>query len=91
MNPRTGQEIWAQEDHETPGGLLTWEFLPGKLYKDEFYVPIPDDIPPGEYFLEIGFYDPNTGEQLEPDPAAVQPPLRILWRSILLPNIRVHD
>ncbi|MCU0500330.1 MAG: hypothetical protein MUC51_00945 [Anaerolineae bacterium] len=90
MNPRSGNEIWAQEEHQTPGGLLTSEYLPGKLYKDEFRVPLPEDLPPGEYFVEVGWFDPESGEQLDPQPDTVQPPLRILWRSILLPSVQVR-
>ena len=90
MNPRTQNEIWAQVEHPTPGGLLATEFLPGKLYTDEFRVRIPDDMPPDEYFLEVGWFSPQSGEQLEPQPETVQPPLKILWRSILLPSLRVR-
>jgi hypothetical protein len=90
MNPRSGNEIWAQEEHQTPGGLLTTEFLPGKLYKDEFRVPLPDDLPPGEYFVEVGWFNPESGEQLDPQPETVQPPLKILWRSILLPSVQAR-
>jgi hypothetical protein len=88
-SPVTGGDIWAQVEHVAPGGLLAAEFLPGKLYKDEFRVRIPADMPPGEYFLEVGWFDPVTGEQLDPAPGTVQPPLKILWRSILLPALRV--
>ncbi len=90
MNPRTGNEIWAQNEHVAPGGLLATEFLAGKLYKDEFRVPLPSDVPPGEYFLEVGWYDPQSGEQLDPLPETVKPPLKILWRSILLPSVQVR-
>ena len=90
MNPRTGQEIWAQEEHQTPGGLLVSEFSPDQLYRDEFRLRLPDDLPPGQYFLEIGWFDPATGEQLEPQTEAVRAPLSILWRSILLPSIQVR-
>lgn len=90
LEPTTGQEIWAQEDHVNPGGLLTTEFVPGKLYSDEVRVAIPETMPAGEYFLEVGWFDPASGEQLEPLPEAVRPPLRILWRSILLPSVTVE-
>ncbi len=90
MNPRSGNEIWAQEEHQTPGGLLTTEYLPGKLYKDEFRVPLPEDMPPGEYFLEVGWFNPKTGEQLDPLGETIKPPLKILWRSILLPSVTVQ-
>ena len=89
MNPRTGGEIWAQEEHTAPGGLLATDFLPGKLYEEEFRFTLPTDIPPATYFLEIGWFDPQTGEQVDLDPNAVPPPLRILWRSLLLPSLRV--
>jgi hypothetical protein len=89
VNPRTGNEIWAQDEHETPGGLLTTEYLPGRLYLDEFRVRLPEDLPPDEYFLEVGLADLAAGEQLEPQADAVKPPLGILWRSILLPNVMV--
>ena len=89
MNPRTGNEIWAQDEHETPGGLLTTEYLPGRLYLDEFRVRLPDDMPPGEYFLEVGWAGLAAGEQMEPQADAVKPPLKVLWRSILLPNLTV--
>jgi hypothetical protein len=90
MNSRSGNEIWAQEEHQTPGGLLTTEFLPGKLYKDEFRVPIPNDLPLDEYFVEVGWFNPESSEQLDPQPETVQPPLKILWRSILLPSVQVR-
>jgi hypothetical protein len=90
MNPRTGSEIWAQENHLGPGGLLTTDFVPGKLYTDEFRVRLPADMPPGAYFLEVGWADSTSGEQLEPQPDAVKLPLKILWRSILLPSIQVR-
>ncbi len=90
VDPRSGSEIWAQQDHPAPAGLLTTEFVPGKLYLDELRVPIPADMPPGEYRLEAGWFDPASGEQLEPAPAAVQEPLGILWRSILLPPVTVE-
>jgi hypothetical protein len=90
MNPRTGNELWAQDEHETPAGLLTTEYLPGRLYVDEFRIRLPDDIPPGEYYLEVGWADLASGEQLDPQADAVKPPLKVLWRSILLPNITVR-
>jgi hypothetical protein len=90
VNPRTGSDIWAQEDRDAPGGFPTSDYAAGKLYKDEFRVSLPQDMPPGTYYLEIGLTDPATGEQLDPQADAVQPPLKVLWRSILLPSIKVR-
>ena len=90
MNPETGDDIWVQKEVEGPGGFFTTGYLPGRIYADEQRLRIPKEMPPGEYFLEIGWFDPSTGEQLEPDPASIKPPLRILWRSVLLPSVQVR-
>ena len=90
LNPRSGGEIWAQTEHVAPGGLSSAKYLPDKIYKDEFRVPLPEDMPPGDYFLEVGWFDPQSGEQLDPQAETVKPPLKILWRSILLPSVQVR-
>lgn len=89
LNPRSGDGIWAQQENYAPGGRLTSQYQSGKLYVDEFRVRLPEDMPSGEYFLEIGLFDPVTGEQLDPLANRVEPPLDILWRSLLLPNLAV--
>lgn len=47
-------------------------------------------MPPGEYFLEVGLFDPETMEQIDPIANQVEPPLGILRRSLLLPNVTVQ-
>ncbi len=89
LNPRSGDGIWAQQENYAPGGRLTSQYQPGKLYVDEFRVRLPEDMPSGEYFLEIGLFDPVTVEQLDPLADRVEPPLGILWRSLLLPNLTI--
>jgi hypothetical protein len=91
-NPRSGDEIWAQGVNYAPGmgGITTNQFVSGRLYKDEIRVTLPKDMPTGEYFLEIGLFNPETGEQLDPVAETVQLPLKILWRSILLPSLAVR-
>jgi hypothetical protein len=42
------------------------------------------------YNFEVGWYNPQAGEQLEPKPETVTPPHAILWRSILLPPLTVE-
>ncbi len=91
LNPGNGTELWTQDEHYTPGGRVTSDYWPTQVYADVFSLRLPEDMPLGEYFLETGWFDQTKAEQLEPDPAAVKPPLRILWRSILLPSIRVVD
>lgn len=90
VNPATGSEIWAQDEHVAPGGLLMRDLIPGRLYLDEFRIALPEDIPPGEYLLEVGWFDAATGEQLDPLDETMSPPMRELWRSVLLPSITVE-
>jgi hypothetical protein len=90
VNPRTGSDIWAQEERITPGGLLMRDLAPGKLYQDEYRIVLPEDMPPGEYLLEVGWFDAATGEQIDPLAETVEAPLGILWRSVLLPSIVVR-
>lgn len=89
LNPETENEIWAQDEHVTPGNLLSTDFVSEKIYLDEFRIRLPENMPPGEYYLEVGWFDPATGEQIEPVPDTVKPPYRILWRSVLLSNLVV--
>jgi arabinofuranosyltransferase len=90
LNPRTGSEIWAQDEHFEPGGRLTIDYWPPQVYADQFVLTLPDDIPPGDYFVEVGWLDMETGEQLLPSKEALAPPLRELWHSVLLPSISVR-
>jgi len=90
LNPRSGNEIWAQAEHMEPGGRLTTDYWPPQVYADQFFLTLPADMPPGDYFLEIGWFDPQSGEQLDPVDATMLPPLRKLWRSVLLPSLTVH-
>jgi hypothetical protein len=89
-NPRSENGMWAQAERRTWDGLYTTELLPGKLYEDAFRLDLPADIPEGDYFLEIGWFDVATGEQVDIPPEAVQTPLRVLWRSVLLPDLQVR-
>jgi 4-amino-4-deoxy-L-arabinose transferase-like glycosyltransferase len=46
-----------------------WEA--GKDVTDHVLIPIPADLPPGEYSLLTGFYDPASGERLEGQAARI--------------------
>jgi hypothetical protein len=50
-----------------PGSSLlpTTNWLEGEVIADEYEVPIKAGAPPGEYTIEIGMYEPSTGERLE--------------------------
>jgi hypothetical protein len=36
----------------------------GEIIKDEWRVPVPEDVPAGEYELRVGLYDPISGVRL---------------------------
>ena len=90
VNPRTGSDIWTQSDHVAPAGLFSQQFVPGRLYLDDYQLVLPEDMPPGVYLLEVGWFDPASGQQLDPQADAVRPPLKVLWRSVLLPSVTVR-
>ncbi len=86
-NPRDPYGIWAQAEHYEPGGHWTTDYWRQHVYVDQFTLRLPPDIPPGEYGLEVGWFDPKAGQQVEPLTETMKPPLRVLWRSVLLPNV----
>jgi len=89
-NPQNPGGHWAQDEHFNPGGRENVEFWRDQVYVDQVLLQLPAEIPPGDYLLEVGWFNPETGEQLEPRPETVQAPLSILWRSILLPSLQVE-
>jgi hypothetical protein len=87
VNPATGGDIWLQEDRLAPGGFATRDIEPGWIYDDLFIVTIPPEMPAGEYFLEFGWVDLKSGEQSD---VLTAEPLRVLWRSVLLPSLQIR-
>ncbi len=47
-----------------PAGYPTSDWRPGEIVVDHFRVDLPDDLPPGDYSLQTGFYDPATTTRL---------------------------
>jgi hypothetical protein len=57
-----GSTVWAGHDARPGNGSLpTMAWAPGDLVLDEYQLPLPDDLPAGEYLIEIGLYDPAAG------------------------------
>jgi hypothetical protein len=46
------------------GAAPTTTWLPGEIIADAYSLPLPADLPAGEYRLIVGFYNPTTGERL---------------------------
>lgn len=48
-----------------PGDLATSNWLPGYYVEEHGLIAVPVDTPPGTYTLDLGVYDPESGEQLD--------------------------
>lgn len=66
FNPETNNPLWGQQDKQLPGDLPLTRWEAGRLYRDTYTFRIPAHTPPGEYQLEIGWWEPAAGSRLEP-------------------------
>jgi hypothetical protein len=56
---------WAGDDHQPYGGLYpTSAWGAGEMVRDSFTLTIPANAPPGLYDVQVGWYDPATGQRL---------------------------
>jgi mannosyltransferase len=61
MNPTMQSPVWAQMDSEPVGGSRpTTSWRVGEMIEDRYGLLLPLNMPPGEYWIEIGMYDPTT-------------------------------
>jgi hypothetical protein len=57
--------LYGQVDQSPGAGAFpTTGWLPGEYIADAYTVPITANAPLGDYHIEIGMYNPNTGERL---------------------------
>jgi hypothetical protein len=73
LHPQKNTPLWAGDDHE-PGqaSYPTPAWQPGEVILDEFVLPIPADALPGEYDLEVGFYQLQSMQRMPISHADVQ-------------------
>jgi hypothetical protein len=58
-------KVWGQRDSlPGEGNLPTTGWLPGEVIVDQYKVPIRPDARPGQYVIEIGMYQAETGQRL---------------------------
>jgi hypothetical protein len=63
-----GGDLVAQHDSSPGGGYApTSAWSPGTEVSDRHGLSLPADLPPGEYRLIAGLYDPTSGERLSVD------------------------
>jgi hypothetical protein len=61
----TSGAVRAQHDGEPVDGTYpTTLWWPGEFVKDTFAIPLPPDLPPGDYALRVGMYVAETGTRL---------------------------
>ncbi|MCC6800988.1 MAG: hypothetical protein IT325_12795, partial [Anaerolineae bacterium] len=59
IDPARPDQPLAQGDDEPLGGRWpTSAWIAGRAFVDPHAVALPDDLPPGEYALAVGFYRP---------------------------------
>lgn len=86
-NPATNGPVWAQDDQEPlEGAYPTVAWLPGRPLRDRYRLTLPPEIPPGDYELEVGMYQPTNGERLPVSGEGAAPDAQ----RILLTVIRVQ-
>ncbi|HTP11852.1 MAG TPA: hypothetical protein VMP08_26540, partial [Anaerolineae bacterium] len=54
-------QLYAQQDYTPLGGAFPtqlWipKWIEGQIVNDPYQIKVPDDLPPGEYFIEAGMY-----------------------------------
>ncbi|MFN2137386.1 MAG: hypothetical protein ACK2UK_15605 [Candidatus Promineifilaceae bacterium] len=58
-------EIVAQVDRQPLSGLAPTSFWqPGDIVRDPYTIPVPSDLPPGDYQIQVGLFDRQTGARL---------------------------
>lgn len=63
-NPATGSPLWSQDDRFPQNERIsTTTWATGTLYRDVHPLPLAD-VPPGEYTVTVGFYNPETLERI---------------------------
>jgi hypothetical protein len=93
FNPRSGNPLWGQQEKDAPGSHSLSRWTPGKVYRDSYEFQVDPAAPAGEYALEIGWFEPESGERLKPtleSPAGAQGMRLSDLDSLLIPGIIVR-
>ncbi|MGB9888148.1 MAG: 6-pyruvoyl-tetrahydropterin synthase-related protein [Anaerolineae bacterium] len=85
VNPATGTPLWGQEDKQM--GINWWR--PGGLYRDTYTFRVAPDAPPGEYRLEVGWWDPQTQQRYPPRILRGKSIALSEWNSLLVGTVIV--
>jgi 4-amino-4-deoxy-L-arabinose transferase-like glycosyltransferase len=65
FNAETNSFLWGQQDNEPVNGTQpTSAWRTGEVIVDSYAIPLDPQAPDGRYAVEIGLYNPATGERL---------------------------
>ncbi len=87
FNPDTGNPVWGQEDKQM--GINWWK--PGKMYRDTYTFRVFPNAAPGEYLLEVGWWDPQTQQRYAPRIVGGEGVRLSEWDSLIVTTIRVEQ
>jgi hypothetical protein len=65
LQDETGQLVAQSDDYPNCGTRPTNSWEVGKPVTDRHLLRLPEDLPPGQYTLKIGLYEPQTGLRLD--------------------------
>jgi hypothetical protein len=58
---RDGAQLAVADGPPVSGDYPTSMWLPGDTIEDAHAIPLPADLKPGDYLIDVGLYDPATG------------------------------
>jgi hypothetical protein len=77
-------QIWGQRDSAPGNGTLpTTGWVKREVIADEYEFTVRPDTPPGEYLIEVGLYDAQTGQRLPVLSKACSEPSRRIEGPVL--------
>ena len=84
---RDGNNLIEKDNPPVQGARPTSGWVQGEVIKDTYALTIPADAPSGDYWLEVGIYNPQTMQRLAiTNPGTVQPGNQ----SLLLKLIKIQ-
>ena len=77
------ESTWAQRD-DTPldGSAPTSTWVVGEQMEDHYELQLPDDAPPGVYFVEVGIFERATNDRLK---------VNFSEKGVVLGQVRVEE
>jgi hypothetical protein len=71
--------IVSQHDGIPQGDYPLYRWVAGEVVLDEVTIPLPHDLPAGDYRVRVGFYRPETGERLPVEESSGEAGADFIW------------